>query len=653
MCGIAGILANENSDVSVVRGMIDALKHRGPDGDGVYKECNPFIALGHTRLSIIDLSDNGAQPKISLSGRYVVTFNGEIYNHLKLRQQVEQKLRGSISWKGSSDTETLLMCFECFGVVESISKIMGMYAIAVWDKKKYELILIRDRFGEKPLYYSKFSDLDDNLFVFASDIRAIRGHEKYSGEISATALSYFSQYNYIPAPYTIYDNIYKLDAGSYMSIKYIDGRWRESEKKEIEWADIFSNDDLKEIESSFRKHQTINYLDDLLVEVVRELCISDVPIGSFLSGGIDSTLITAIMQKVNDSPINTFTIGSDDQLYDESKYSNVVANYLGTNHHEFILTSSDAIDVIPDLCNIYDEPFADSSQIPMVLLSRYARQFVSVSLSGDGGDEIFGGYNRHVWGESIFNFINRIPYPLRSTIGGMMKYFSRNEFEDFINKVSLILPSSIRVSLPSDKIRKISNAINCKSQIELYQSLVRVSDPRLMSNNFFINDLAKISNYWDADSSFAENAMTIDRRTYLSDDILVKTDRAAMSVGLENRSPFLDSRIVAFSDLLPAEYKIQNKQGKWILRKLLDSYVPEDLMNRPKTGFSIPIGSWLRGPLKEWAADLLSKENITKYGYLDYKYVSGIWKAHLAGSEMHNELWGAIVLQSWLDSQYY
>ena len=651
MCGVVGILANNHSDISVIYDLVDVLKHRGPDGDGVYIDANPYIALGHTRLSIIDLSDSGAQPQESSTGRYVISYNGEIYNHIRLRQEINSKLQGGVRWRGNSDTETLLMCFECFGIRVTLQKMMGMFSIAVWDKKHRELTLVRDRFGEKPLYYSRFGGSEGGVFVFASDLRAIRKHCRYNGGISSKALAYFGQYNYIPAPYTIYDNIFKLNPGCLMTVSYKDGLWKEADPIEIEWAKAFGDDKQQELSSAPVIEKTVGDLRDLLVEVVSDYCISDVPIGSFLSGGIDSTLITSVMQSLSDVPVNTFTIGSEDEFYDESKYAKSVAKYLGTNHHELILSPADVTNIIPDLCNIYDEPFADSSQIPMVLLSRFSKQHVSVTLSGDGGDEIFGGYNRYVWGESIFRLINTVPMPLRGMVGAVLKYLSREEMQSIVNKSLKVIPSGMRVSLPSDKIRKISDAMNSQSQIDLYESLVKVSDSKIVSDIQFMGTLSKIVKYWDDDASFANNAMVVDRRTYLTDDILVKTDRAAMSVGLENRSPFLDYRVMTFADSLPDYYKIRGKQGKWILRQLLHSYIPKSLTDRPKTGFSIPIGRWLRGPLKEWAGDLLSKDNINKYGYLDYEYVSSIWNSHLSGSEMHNELWGAIILQNWLENQ--
>jgi asparagine synthase (glutamine-hydrolysing) len=652
MCGIVGILANNKNNILDIHDLVYTLKHRGPDGDDIFTAHNPYIALGHTRLSIIDLTRNGSQPKASSTGRYVISFNGEIYNHLKLRQDIEKKLKHTVNWVGASDTETLLMCFESFGIRETLEKLMGMFAISVWDRKNKEVTLIRDRFGEKPLYFSKFGSGSDSVFVFSSGIDAIKKHRLYSGNISDDALLLYHQYNYIPYPYTIYENIFKLNSGNLLTVKYRDGEWKTSELIEVEWAKPSSiNENLMERIEMAGEKKTILMLDDLLTEVVEDYCLSDVPIGSFLSGGIDSTLISSIMNKVSNNPINTFTIGSGDNLYDESKHAKQVAKHLGTNHHELILSPSDVVSVAPELGGIYDEPFADSSQIPMVLLSRFVKPHVSVSLCGDGGDEIFGGYNRYVWGSSIYNFINRIPLSLRGSMGHILNSLSQDRLQHVINRSSSILPRKISVSLPSDKLRKISAAIHSRNHIEMYKSLVQVSNASLIMDKTKNISLDNYENFWDDNASFAKNAMITDRKTYLTDDILVKTDRATMSVGLENRSPFLDYRILTFADSLPDNYKIRGKQGKWILKQLLDRYVPNSLTNRPKTGFSIPIGSWLRGPLREWASDLLSKDNINKYGYFDHKYVDFIWKSHLSGKEMHNELWNILMLQNWLEFQ--
>ena len=650
MCGIVGILSNNRNHIENIQELLDTLLHRGPDGNETYKEYSPSIALGHSRLSIIDLTSNGTQPKASSTGRFIITFNGEIYNHQNLRKRIENDLDVMPIWQGSSDTETLLMCFEHFGISKTIELVTGMFAIAVWDKQLKEVTLIRDRFGEKPLYYSKFGDGQDSVFVFASEIRAIKKHKLYKGGFSNEALSCYFKYNYIPAPYSIYENIFKLNSGSFMKIKFSGGKWKFDNLSDVEWSKPFNSDaNLADKISTLGEKKTIDMLDNILTEVVDEYSISDVPIGSFLSGGIDSTLVSSIMQKVSIKPIQTFTIGSKDSLYDESKFASKVAKHLGTIHHELILDHQDAIDVIPDLCNIYDEPFADSSQIPIVLLSRFAKPNVSVSMSGDGGDEIFGGYNRYVWGPSIYKTINRIPGLVKKPLGASLEYLSKDEFQSFIKASSSLLPKKMRVSLPSDKLRKISKIIHSNNSAEMYQSLTQVSEA-----GFALNDNINVDNFsndWSNINSVSTNMMYTDRKTYLPDDILVKTDRATMSVGLENRSPFLDYKLFTFADSLDENYKIRGKQGKWILRKLLNRYAPNSLIDRPKSGFSIPIGSWLRGPLKEWAFDLISKDNINKYGILNYEMVNSIWEAHLTGKEMHNELWGILMLQNWLINQ--
>jgi asparagine synthase (glutamine-hydrolysing) len=648
MCGIVGILSDSYKGVEDIRLLTKTLQHRGPDGIGIFEERKPYLAFGHTRLSIIDLSSNGSQPKVSLTGRYTVTFNGEIYNHLKLRREIESNSRVRPVWAGGSDTETLLMCFECFGIIKTLEKITGMFAIAVWDKKNKEVTIARDRFGEKPLYYFK----SDKTFVFASELRAIKKHNLFQGGLSNEALSYYFRYNYIPAPYSIYENIFKLNSGCLINIKYRKGAWQVSDLKEVEWTPPFHIDkSLSKKIVNIGEHKTINMLDDVLTRAVDECCISDVPVGSFLSGGIDSTLISAIMQKVSNKPIDTFTIGSKNSVYDESKYASRVSKYLGASHHELIVDSNDAINIIPDLCNIYDEPFADSSQIPMVLLSKFVKPHVSVSLSGDGGDEVFGGYNRYVWGESVYNIIDKVPNIFRGPFGSVLNYLSQEKFQNYINASFSVLPKNMRVSLPSDKLRKISKIMHSKSHVEMYKALTQASEASLILKNDQYINIKNYSKYWNDGNSSVESMMFTDRKTYLVDDILVKTDRATMSVGLENRSPFLNNEVFTFADSLSDNYKIRNKKGKWILKELLGRYIPNSYTDRPKAGFSIPIGDWLRGPLKEWASSLISKEIIDKYNYLDYEAVNEIWVMHLLGKEMHNELWGILMLQSWLEAQ--
>jgi asparagine synthase (glutamine-hydrolysing) len=650
MCGIVGILSNKPNHIESIQELLNTLLHRGPNGNEVFKEYHPFLALGHSRLSIIDLTSNGTQPKESSSGRFVITFNGEIYNHLRLRQKIEGNLNTKQIWQGNSDTETLLMCFEHFGIVETLKLINGMFAIAVWDRKLKEITLARDRFGEKPLYYSKFGEGDEGVFIFGSELRAIKKHKSYKGSLSSKALTHYLKYNYIPAPYSIYQNIFKLNSGSLMKIKYSDGSWKFNHLKDIEWSKPFKSEKKSSNKiTTFDFNKSLDSLDDTLSEVVEDYMISDVPIGSFLSGGIDSTIISAIMQKVTNKPIKTFTIGSKDRLYDESKFAMKVAQHLGSDHHELMLEPQDVMDVIPDLCNVYDEPFADSSQIPTLLLAKFAKQNVSVSLSGDGGDEIFGGYNRYIWGPTIYKAINKTPKFLRASIGNSLNYLSKKEFQSGVERIASVLPKNLKVSLPSDKLRKIAKIIHSSNHAEMYNSLTQVSEAHNVLNSQVDCNIENLS--WSHHNSAIVNMMFSDRKTYLTDDILVKTDRATMSVGLENRSPFLDYRLVNFADSLPDNFRVHGKQGKFILKELLKKYVPSSLIDRPKTGFSIPIEDWLRGPLKDWASELISKDNIELYGILNYEKVQSLWQSHLSGKQMHNELWGLLMLQNWLINQ--
>ena len=658
MCGITGIFSNSKIDrlEDSIYKMSDSLVHRGPDDSGVWINREDGVALAHKRLSIIDLSSAGHQPIVSPCGRFTVVFNGEIYNHMQLRKQLNNSKYNQV-WQGHSDTETLVSAFSQWGIEKTLPRLIGMFAIAIWDNAIKNLFLVRDRFGEKPLYYG----WNRNTFLFGSELKAIRCYNNFDNIIDRDALSCYMQYMYVPTPYSIYKNIYKLEPGCILQINK-DGLLNSFENppfspfnsKNIsikQWyslSDIAKNGQKNVIED---ENEAIDLLEKTLLKSVRLQLATDVPLGAFLSGGIDSSLIVSLMQKISNKPIKTFTIGFKEKAFNEAIYAKEVANYLGTNHSELYVTSDDAYKVIPELPILYDEPFADSSQIPTFLVSKLAHDNVTVSLSGDAGDELFGGYNRYLWGENIWSKIKWMPLNLRRVIGSAISTTPISVLDAIGDR----LPNRYKVSSMGSKAHRMASRFkNVNSIDDLYHSLVveRYKENSLVyrDNNLSIKNRLDNLNI-ASDLNDPEHRMMLwDSLTYLPDDILTKVDRAAMGVSLETRIPFLDNRVVELAWRLPLTMKIKNGKGKWPLRQILNKYVPRELVERPKAGFAVPVGQWIRGPLNEWSCDLLNDSRIKSEGYFNPDSVKEVWGHHINGTHDHTStLWALLMFQAWLE----
>ena len=659
MCGIAGIfgpLRKEDLEYSISK-MSKTLLHRGPDDSGVWVDEENGIALGHQRLSILDLSSAGHQPMASPCGDFVVIFNGELYNNLQLRKKLNNS-KYKQSWKGHSDTETLVSAFSQWGINKTLDQLIGMFAIAVWDVKTKELCIIRDRLGEKPLYYGWSND----VFLFGSELKALRSYKGFNNAISRNVLSLYMKYMYVPSPYSIFENIYKLDPGSILRID-CNGRTKSLDKitssvfncKGFSIKPWYSLSDVAKKNQSDpirNEHEAIGLFEKTLLDSIKSQMISDVPLGAFLSGGIDSSIIVALMSKISKGPIKTFTIGFEESAFNEAVYAKEVAKHLGTEHYELYVKESDAFGVIESLPTLYDEPFADSSQIPTYLLSKLARQHVKVALSGDAGDELFGGYNRYIWGPSIWNRLKWLPPNVRQIFGSTLQKIPAFA----LNIVPHLLPNKYRVTSIGDKVYRVAHRLKNINDIdEMYYSLVvdNYNGENIVNNSnnpilkTKLDDLTVISGINEAE----HRMMLLDALTYLPDDILTKVDRASMGVGLEVRVPFLDRRVVELAWRVPLSMKIKNSQGKWLVRQVLYKYVPKRLIERPKAGFAMPVGQWIRGPMREWANALLNDSRIQHEGYFNHIMVSSMWREHLNGShDWSSRLWAILMFQSWLDN---
>lgn len=631
MCGIAGLLAPSLDGAGLaftVRTMADVIAHRGPDGAGVWVDDEAGLALSHRRLAIVDLSDAGAQPMVSVEGRYVLSFNGEIYNFPELRRDLEAV---GVSFRSATDTEVLLEACAAWGVEGAVARCIGMFAFALWDRTERCLHLVRDRLGLKPLYWGHF----DGLFIFGSELKALRACPGWRAEIDREAFADYALTNYVPNPRTIYRNVSQLQPGMILTLPWqgtprLRRYWDLDEVVQTALASPFTGSD-REAEDA---------LDALLRDAIGRRMVADVPLGAFLSGGVDSTSVVAIMQALSNRPINTFTIGFTETAYDESAAARAVASHLGTRHTDLKVTPEEARAVIPDLPVIYDEPFADSSQIPTCLVSRLTRGSVTVALSGDGGDEAFAGYTRYLQAPRLWSGMRLAPRPMRFATGRLMRLLSPETWDGVLRAGGV----GRRQSHPGDKLIKLSRLLGARDESDLYSRLIShwQSSP--------VTGGGKCPSPLAGDlSSFAQQMQLEDTRRYLPDDILTKVDRASMHVGLEARAPLTDHRLVAFAWSLPMDMKIRDGQGKWLLRRVAQRYVPTTLLDRPKTGFGIPLGPWLRGPLRDWAEDLLSEPSLAADALWDVSAVRGVWHRHLAGRENHQEqLWGVLMAQAWL-----
>ena len=646
MCGLAGALFAPNSSVEPGHFVVNAcssLSHRGPDDKGHWIDPDSRIALGHTRLAIVDLSSAGRQPMHSDGGRFVLVFNGEIYNHMLLRDALESA--GQVrSWRGHSDTETLLAAFSAWGVRATLVKAVGMFSFALWDRQSSTLTLARDRIGEKPMYYGRVG----GDFVFASEMKALRAHPGWTRSVDRTALDLLLRFNYVPAPYSIQKGISKLPAGTMLTLK-ID---QSEPRLETYWS---ASDAIESgRESRYRdwsEADAESELEALLRQSVRGQMLADVPLGAFLSGGVDSSTIVALMQSESTRPVNTFTIGFDEANYNEAEHAMAVARHLGTHHEELYVTSQDALNIIPRLPMLYDEPFADSSQIPTFLVSQLARRYMTVALSGDGGDELFGGYNRYFIGDAVWRNLSRFPAAGRRLAARVLSRIPATGVDAAFNLFRNFVPRKLRFSNPGEKVEKLARIFAAQSPDEIYRQLVylwKASEHVVRG----VEGTRTILDMPDAIPNLQnpiERMMFLDLVTYLPDDILVKVDRAAMGASLETRAPFLDHRVIEFAWRLPLSMKIRGGQGKWLLRQVLYKYVPRELIERPKMGFGIPIDGWLRGPLRAWAEELLDERRLTAEGYFNTSLIRKRWNEHLSGRHnWQHHLWGVLMFQAWL-----
>lgn len=646
MCGIAGFIdkssCNKNSELDrIITGMSDTLRHRGPDDKGAWVDENYGVALGHRRLSIIDISVAGHQPMESQSGRYIVVLNGEIYNFKALRKALE--LDG-FKFCGHSDTEVMLAQISRDGLEAALEKFNGMFAFALWDRQDKILSLCRDRLGEKPLYYGFIN----HGFVFASELKALKKFPGFIAEIDRQALTLYLRYNCIPAPYSVYKNIKKLLPGEILTFKIEDSSF----KTRAYWSVFDVARDFNEANWRKNPEETAIEAEALLKDAVKIRMESDVPLGVFLSGGIDSSLIAALMQAQSSAAINTFTIGFGDKSYNEEKDARLIAKHLGTTHTSLYATAEDALNIIPGLPKIYDEPFADSSQIPTILVSKMARQFVTVCLSGDAGDEIFSGYNRYIWLENIWKKTHQFPCGARRSLAYLFSCCPAGCFENIFERLKFMLPQKLKIRNPGIKFQKFLDVLSAPNIESAYLNLTshwKQPERVVLGQKGSINKLeaAYSLNFLN---DYKRQMMYSDTVNYLPNDILTKVDRASMSVGLESRAVYLDHRLVEFAWKLPTEMLINKTGSKSVLRNILKRYVPAAYWDRPKMGFAIPIDTWLRGPLKNWADDLLSVDYLKRKGYFDYQIVTKKWGQHKRGiGNWQHELWDILMFNAWLE----
>ncbi len=637
MCGIAGVLtsaigAREPLERNAMA-MADSLAHRGPDDHGLWSDPEAGIALAHRRLSIVDLSPAGHQPMASADGRFVMTYNGEIYNFQDMRPELEAR---GIRFRGHSDTEVILEAFAPYGVEATVKRLIGMFTMGIWDRRERTLTLVRDRLGIKPLYWAKFK----NLFLFGSELKALRAHPDWPQRIDRGAVAAYLRHNYIPAPHSIYQGVNKLEPGCILTLPWggeprIERYWDARAAAQAGLADPLRVDD----------GEMIGQLESLLKDAVGRRMVADVPVGAFLSGGVDFSTVVALMQAANAGPVRTYSIGFDIAGYDEAPYAAAVARHLNTEHTELTVTSKDAFDVIPRLPDFYDEPFANSSQIPTYLVSAMTRQHVTVALSGDGGDELFGGYNRYQLAQKFWRTLSLFPRTVRHGFASALRALPADRWSSLFS----ILPGRLRPSQPGDKLHKLASVLALDDVAAIYRTLVTHWEP----TDLMPGVEEPKGPLWDETvgtqfRGLLERMQFLDLVTYLPDDILTKVDRASMAVGLEARVPLIDHRVVEFAWRLPRSALIRNGDSKWILRQVLYRHVPRELIERPKMGFGIPLGEWLRKPLRDWAESLLDEKRLREAGLVDAAMVRRYWNEHLSGQRnWQYHLWDILMLEAW------
>jgi asparagine synthase (glutamine-hydrolysing) len=639
MCGILGSFGASGEPADWLTAGCDALRHRGPDDGGVWRDPAAGIALGHTRLAVIDLSDAGRQPMRSACGRYHLVFNGEIYNHLELRRAL-----GGHAWHGHSDTETLLECVASWGLERALRAAVGMFAFGLFDSAERQLILARDRMGEKPLYYGYAR----GTFVFGSELAALRAAPGFDDTIDRDALASFIRSSWVPAPQSIYRSMRKLSPGSWVVVTSEIVARRAAPQPVAYWSAIEVALSAQREPLRLSDVDAVAQLSELLGSVVKGQMLADVPLGAFLSGGIDSSTITALMQVHSSARVRTFSIGFDEDGYDESAQARAIAAHLGTDHTELNVRANDALALVPRLPIIYSEPFADSSQLPTFLLAQMTRRHVTVALSGDGGDELFGGYRRYLLGLRTWACLERMPLWARRASARGLRSISPGTWNSLARLTRRLMPRHFRMSMVGDKVHKGAMLLESGNPDELYQHLLH----QCWSAQLVLEaEQAEVQGAPIAQSAsgLIDRMMLLDTITYLPDDILVKVDRAAMAVSLETRVPLLDHRLFEFAWRLPPGLKIRDGTGKWVLRQLLHRYVPQQLIDRPKRGFAVPLAAWLRGPLRDWAEALLDESRLRTDGYLDAAAVRLGWQQHLSGNRnWQQQVWNVLMFQAWL-----
>ena len=639
MCGFSGFISGHITSTdkrNILTRMGRVLSNRGPDAEGLWISDDGTLGMIHRRLAVVDLSSGGQQPMLSKCGRFIIVFNGEIYNHSDLRSQLIEQ--GCV-FMSNSDTEVLIVAIQHWGLDEALKRSIGMFAFALWDQRENRLFLARDRFGEKPLYYG----WQGSSFVFASTVAPLRQHPDWQGEISEAALSQYFLHDYIPGPLSIFSNIHKLLPGTLLELVRPENGWQQNIRDY--WSVLKTVDDASKKAFTGSFEEAAEELTSRLFSAVKSQMLADVPIGAFLSGGVDSSMIVALMQRLSSKPIRTFTIGFENDLYDESSYAKAISDHLGTEHTTYLLKQSDILDLIPKMPNFYDEPFADASQVPTSLVSRIARKDVTVALSGDGGDEIFGGYNRYLYLQKIRKYQQHIPLIVRQIAAKGLQSIAPSGWNSLLNLMSL----HSQARNIGEKMHKLANVLAARSDYEMYKNTSTFwldGLPLINSSNYNNTELEKI---WSSGFSFQEKMMITDTLQYLPDDILAKVDRASMGFSLETRAPFLDHRVFEFIWSLPLSFRIRDGMGKAIMRNILYKHIPQNLIERPKTGFSWPLGQYLRGPLRDWAESLLTIKSLSEAGYLDPIRVRSVWEEHLSGRvNRQYELWSVLMFQAWI-----
>ena len=660
MCGLAGFLSREACGTgpasTLLAGMAQQLIHRGPDGGGQWSDAAAGVGLAHRRLAILDLSEAGHQPMTSACGRLVLAFNGEIYNHTDLRSELEACGQAP-RWRGHSDTETLLAAIAAWGLATTLPRLIGMFALALWDREHRQLSLARDRFGEKPLYYAVGRGASGQpLLLFGSELPALMVHPGYDRSIDRRACALYLRHAYVPAPWSIHGQTRKLGAGTWLQLQAHDlGRSVAAlaQRQQPYWSALDCAIQARAQPFAGNVEQATDAVEQALSRAVRRQRLSDVPLGAFLSGGIDSSLVVALLQAQNSRAVQTFSIGFEDPAFNEAPYAAAVARHLGTDHTEMTVTGSDALAVIPQLPAMYGEPFADSSQIPTVLVSRLARQHVTVALSGDAGDELFGGYNRYVLSTALWSKLKLVPSGLRRGLAAGLQTLPASVWQRLLEPANRRLPARRRQRNVGEKLHKMSTVLACRSPQELYVRLVSQwpNTDGLVVGSREHQPAVLDAALWLQGAGLENQMMMLDTLTYLPDDILVKVDRAAMAASLETRIPMLDPDLFALAWTLPLQQKIAAGRGKLPLRAVLSRYLPEALIERPKMGFGVPLASWLRGPLRDWGETLLDPARLRQQGLLEVAPVAQCWSAHQQGrGEGHYQLWPLLMLQAWVDA---